>query len=440
MSIQLKAGYGKVDVTPSFSVPMAGYGNVEQRMHNNVLDPIYVVCVAIGDGENTLLLYHMDFTAVWDDQVEDYRKRLWEKYRIPGENILLNTTHTHSAPAVQSKLECMVEYKKLLAEKVVEAASLAIADLAEASLEIGSGQVLGVNFVRRYLLSDGTYGGDNFGDFENNTIVSHETEADHTMQVVRLVRNEKKDIVLVNWQGHPHRTGGSKRYDLSSDLIEYFRNTVEEEHGVLFSFYQGCGGNINHHSRIPEEQIWLSHVEVGKKLAEGISPILGNMRPVKAGKIRTVMKTFTAPVNHDWDGRVEDAEKVVKVWKEISGQEGKRLALSLGFHSVYHANAVIKRSKMPATHSYNIGSVAIGDLCFVWAPNELYDTTGMYLKAASPFEMTFVMGYTNGSHGYMPTRKAFAHGGYGCDNCRFGAGVTEQLTEELLDLIVEVRE
>jgi hypothetical protein len=54
--------------------------------------------------------------------------------------------------------------------------------------------------------------------------------------------------------------------------------------------------------------------------------------------------------------------------------------------------------------------------------------------------MTFVLGYTNGSHGYMPTIKAFAHGGYGCDTCRFGAGVTEKLTSELVDLLVEMKQ
>ena len=65
----------------------------------------------------------------------------------------------------------------------------------------------------------------------------------------------------------------------------------------------------------------------------------------------------------------------------------------------------------------------------------------MYLKASSPFEMTFVCGYSNGQgHGYMPNIKAFAHGGYGCDICRFGPGVTEMLANEMLGLILEVKE
>ena len=116
------------------------------------------------------------------------------------------------------------------------------------------------------------------------------------------------------------------------------------------------------------------------------------------------------------------------------------VANELGFNSVYHANAIIRRYSMPKTHSYKIGAISFGDVCIAWTPNELYDVTGKYLKASSPFEMTFVLGYTNGTHGYMPNIKAFAHGGYGCDTCRFPAGVTEKLTGVLLEQIVKVKE
>ena len=54
--------------------------------------------------------------------------------------------------------------------------------------------------------------------------------------------------------------------------------------------------------------------------------------------------------------------------------------------------------------------------------------------------MTFISGYTNGSEGYMPNIKAYAHGGYGCDTCRFPAGVTEKLTNALLEEILKVKE
>ncbi len=440
MSVPFKAGYAKVDITPSYPVPLAGYGNEQNRIHNNVLDPIYAICVAVSDGEKTLLFYHLDLTGFSQPLHEECCEKILKRYGIPMEDMLFNVTHTHSAPALGCQLESITRYKKELVEKLVDLAEPAIADLSPATIEIGSGQVYGLNYVRRYLLSDGSYGGDNFGDFKNNTILGHETEADHTMQVIRWVREEKKDIVMVNWQGHPHLTGGSVRQDLSSDLIWHFRDTVEKEHGVLFSFYQGCGGNINHHSRM-ESEPRLEHDESGRRLAAGLTPILKNLRPVKLGKIRTSMRTFTGPVNHSLDHLVDQAKVVKEFFETHTHAETAEFARSKGFNSVYHASAVIRRAEMPETYSFHIGAISFGDTCVVWAPNELYDVTGMYLKATSPFEMTFVCGYSNGmGHGYMPNIKAFAHGGYGCDTCRFGPGVTEKLTGEMLEEILKVKE
>jgi hypothetical protein len=399
------------------------------------------ICVAISDGENTLLMYHMDQTSFPDDLVKICKEKIDSLYHIPAQNILFNSTHTHSAPALTTKHESIERYREELCDSLLSLVAPALEDLAPVTVKIGSGEVLGLNYVRRYLLSDGSYGGDNFGDFKNNTILAHETEADHIMQAVRFVREGKKDIVMVNWQAHPHRTGGGgKRKDLSSDLIWHFRDTVEQEHNVLFSFFQGCAGNVNSHSRKEGENFNQDHVKVGQALAAGLAPILDNMRPVKSGKIQTSMTTFVAPVNHAWDDRVEDAQKVKALFEKEGRDVATVLANELGFNSVYHANGVINRSKMPETHSYQIGALSFGDVCIAWTPNELYDVTGTYLKGTSPFEMTFVLGYTNGTHGYMPNIKAFAHGGYGCDTCRFGPGVTEQLTNTLLDQILKVKE
>ncbi|MBR7164790.1 MAG: hypothetical protein IKD18_00785 [Clostridia bacterium] len=440
MPITMKAGFAKIDVTPAYSVPLGGYGNTHERMHTTVLDPIYAICVAVSDGESKALIYNLDQVGFDEVLVEECKSALFALHGIPGENILFNASHTHSAPDLTSPLECIATYRKELVEKVIAVAAPALADLEDCRIFIGSGRVEGLTFVRRYLLSDGTYGGDNFGDFVNNTILGHESSVDDEMQVVRFEREGKKDILLVNWQGHPHRTGGATTPNLSSDLVEYFRLGVEGEHGVLMAFIQGCGGNINHNSRVKEEMRASTHIEVGKALAEGIRPILAGMREVRGGKIRATVETFTGEVNHAWDDKVPVAEEIVAFRETHTRKETTAFAVSKGFNSVYHASAVIRKSKMPKTDSYLIGALAFGDVCIAWTPNELYDTTGKYIKATSPFEMTFACGYTNGRAGYMPTIKAYAHGGYGCDTCRFPAGTTEKLTNCILEQILKVKE
>ena len=436
---QLKAGYAKADITPAFPVPLGGFGNSQFRIHDSVETPICAVCVAISDGYNALLLYHLDLVGLTDPIVNACKKGIFEATGVPEDNILLNVTHTHSAPDLRSSLDSIREYTAFLQDTIIGLAAPALADLANTELQIGSARLENLNFVRRYLLSDGSYGGDNFGDFKNNTISAHETEADNLMQAVRLVRQEKKDIVLVNWQAHPHPMGGSKRTFLTSDIVGKFRAKAEEEHPILFSFYQGCAGNINSHSRVPGEGYDRDPEATSSALAAGLSQVLAAMRPVKSGPVKASTDIFCAPINHEFDHRVEDAKKVLAKWEGKSPLDARDYALSLGFNSVYHANAVIRRSQMADSLSYRIGAVSFGDICIVWAPNELFDATGMFLKSVLPFEMTFACGYTNGSHGYMPTRRAFHHGGYGCDTCNYPAGTTEDLMQAMYRQGIAVR-
>jgi hypothetical protein len=440
MENQLKAGFGKVSITPSYPVPLRGYGKSEERFHQSVNEPIYAICIALSDGEEKLLLVSLDLTDLTDEMSLVLHEKIEEKFGIPFQNVLLNTAHNHSSPDLHCTLPCMDTYREEFAENVLTAVSLALQDLSDTALSIGSKRVKGWNFVRQYLLSNGTYGGDNFGDFINNTIIGHETEADDLMQAIRFVRGEKRDIVLVGWQAHPHRVPSSDPSILSADLIGPLRDITEEKCNVLVCFFQCCGGNINSDSRIPEENRSLDYYEVGKGLAEGLCGILNEMRPVKSGEIRSSMKTFVGEVNHAWDHKVKDAETVLEYWKTCSVPRQARLfANSYGFHSVYHAMYVIKRSQMPETLSGKIGAVSFGDVCLVWSPYELHDTTGMYLRDTSPFEMTFALGYTNGFGSYMPTIKGFVHGGYGCDICEFPAGTTEKLTDEMIAEIVKVK-
>ena len=448
MSTTMKAGFARVDITPPYSVPLGGYGNSFSRYSETVLDPLLVTCVAVSDGETTALFVHLDLCGFPNKCVAFCKETLEEKLGIPQDQITFTVTHTHSAPDLLSDAECIETYvQEILQPRVIAVAVDAMDDLSEATLSVGSGKTENLNFVRRYLLSDGTYGGDNFGDFLNNTIVAHESDADPVMQLVRWNRRGKKDIVMVNWQTHPHRTSGFTRYAVSSDLIHHFRTVAEAGNDVLVSYYQGCAGNINSHSRIASEntanfylkETYRDYVAHGHRLAAAFAKILPTVRPVKTGKIRAVSKIFEGKVNHETDCLVAKAQEVRAIWNDNRLDEARELAQQYGFNSVYHCNAVINRSKLPETHSYRIGALAIGDFAFVWAPNELYDTTGMYLKASSPFEMTFVCGYTNGTgNGYMPTIKAFAHGGYGCDTCKFPSGTAEILADEMLAMLVKL--
>ena len=135
----------------------------------------------------------------------------------------------------------------------MKAAEDALADRKPATMFAGKSETDGINFVRHYYMDDGSVVTDNHGTTAGKKILSHTTEVDEEMRVLVFKREGGKDVVLANWQSHPHITGGSTKTSFSADIIGMFRMYLEQETDCLFAYYQGGAGNINPNSRIKEE-------------------------------------------------------------------------------------------------------------------------------------------------------------------------------------------
>ena len=60
-----------------------------------------------------------------------------------------------------------------------------------------------------------------------------------------------------------------------------------------------------------------------------------------------------------------------------------------------------------------VASLTINQDTVIWAaPVELFCEIAIEVRETSPFKNTFYFGLTNGSLLYLPTKKAFAEGGY----------------------------
>ncbi len=83
--------------------------------------------------------------------------------------------------------------------------------------------------------------------------------------------------------------------------------------------------------------------------------------------------------------------------------------------------------------------VTVGDLAVVGIPGELFVEFGLVLKANPHFARTFVAGYCNDLIGYIPTRAAYAEGGYEVDTARIAAGSGETIVETALTALAAMR-
>ena len=436
----IKLGYARIDITPTESVPLRGYGNTSIRMHTNVLDPLYATCLAFEDAQgNQALIYTLDLCGLTPIYPTHIREHLCAATGIAAEKILCSCTHNHSSPDMaNTEQETIPRYIEFLKNQMIAAAKEAMADMKPAAAQIGRTHVQGMNHVRRYVLQDGTFAGDNYGHPKESPYACHESTVDNCLQMVKFTREGGKDVVIANFQMHPHRTGGYKKPDVSSDIVGAMREAYEEKTGALFAYFSGGSGNVNGHSRIQLENATPDYKAHGQAMAEYALGI--TFRDAKLGQLKAASKELEVEINHDDDHLLPQAEEINKVWVETKSQvECKPLLEKYGFNSVYRAMALINRVKMPKTHKIPMWTLSMGELAFVGAPYEMFDTSGQQIKDASPFRMTFILTVTNEGHGYMPSKLGFAHGGYSVDTCRFKPGIAEQLAENYIELLENMK-
>lgn len=435
---RFRVGYARENITPDHPVGLTGYGNTSDRQHTEVLDYIYLTTVAITDHQdNTMLMITVDVSGFEEEQAASLANKAAKAAGIPKENVTISGTHTHSAPSPAEINTAIIK----AVEKTVKAA---MEDREYADMYMGTTQTKGLNFVRHYWMTDGTLVSDNHGDPTGKTYAGHTTEVDEQMQLLKFDRDgDKEDVVMVNWQSHPHITGGFEKYSLSADIIGAFREYLEKDTGCLFAYYQGAAGNINPTSRIKDENANTTSPKNyrvhGELLAGHAKDGLANMTLLEPGLIKVHTEQFEGECDHSDGALAAAASQVIAYFEEgHTPTETQRFAEPFGIWSVYHARAIGNRANKGKSLPIPITTFTIGQVGFATIPGELFDTIGMTIKAESPCAMTFVMGYCNGSVGYLASEYAFEYGTYEVDIRTFVKGTAEAVGDRHVELLKEL--
>jgi len=450
-----RAGFGKVCITPSYSVPMSGYGNSTQRMSQGFLDYSYVSCIAVQDEKgSTALFVTLDVSGIYDHVITELLAAVSDATNIPEDRIMLSATHTHSGPDLGSTHSSIIKYRGELKGFVSQACTDALNDLSPATLQTGSTEVENMTFVRHYLMNDGSVYGPNFGSTSSG-YKDHEREADNVMQLVRFVRaaKDKKDILMVNWQSHPvvastgfTADGKAGRSMLSGDYISYMREHVEQEADCLVAYYLGASGNQNPNSYLPEEQktVPTNVKDYGKQLGEYVVDALGNMKDVATGPVVAQHYVYVGQRDHTEDHLLDAAKQVEELWTKTNSTTAcYDLGRPMGIQSAYHALSIISRSKAGATKEMPINAICFGDVGIATAPYEMFCQNGQAIKEGSPFETTIVMTLTGGHNNYIAADAAFQYnegsGSYEVHNRTFVRGTAEEVQNKLISMLEEIK-
>ncbi len=441
-----QVGYGRGDISPTESVPLAGRGNTSGgQWSENVMDPLYLTCIALKDvNGSTILMFTGDTISPDADVfVDALRHKVSNETGVPYEQVTYTATHSHSTVDMTKATyyECVARYNQMVLDTAVTTAQQAIADLAPAQVSAGTTETENLNFTRHYIQADGTYAGDGFGTWLDSDPVQHVRQCDTTMYVVRFARENSKDIVLVNWRAHPGLT--TSGLNISADYVGSFREAFEAQYDAHFAYYQGASGDVNASSRIEGEKRALDYKEHGNLLAQyAIECLESNMTDIAVEDVQYEYINYTANVNHAKDHMLIDA-KIVQSYRQTLKDYFlvKPIAEEYGFHSMYEATFVIQRAAMPETQDVPLGVMAIGDeLAIVLHCGEMFNQVSEQLAEKSPYKYTLWFSYCFDAQGYWPSDYAWEYECYGTDTSLYERGTSELVRDMFLEKLNEMKE
>lgn len=425
----LSVGYGRVSIVPKNPVALS---HTQQATYTGVFDKVYMTCVAITDSDgSTLLLLTADLSAHTEPLKNSVLRKVSAATGVPESNISYSVTHNHSGTAPSGPMVTVLE------KAAVESAQLAMEDRCAAELYIGTTYPEGLSFIRHYKTADGYWVGDNYFSPTGTSGVEHAREPDKAMQLMRFDRAGRQSVMMVNWQAH----GVYSYYmeHLCADFIGPFRTEVETQLDCLVAFFQGGAGNVNPLSNLGgknvSERTLGGMLDYGKALAQYPIEANDSLTKVETGKVSVVNQVYTAKTRRDTSDYIMAVTEFKKAY-EAGATESEACAASGGIvHGIHGANRVQWRADRPDEEEMPVSAAGIGSVGFIMAPYEMFDDSALAIKEGSPFDMTFILAYTNGGYGYIPSLPCYEHGCYEEETTYYAKGTAEELVTLYLDML-----
>ncbi|MBD3185162.1 hypothetical protein GF312_22975 [Candidatus Poribacteria bacterium] len=395
---KLKVGTAAVNITPYAGINMTGFGN-RVKPSEGIHDDLYAKAVVFYDGQIKICLVSCDLLNLDESSVSSIRNKVKNMTDIDVENVFISTTHTHSGPQVSplrgfGKLDR--QWVSILEKKIAGAVSIANRNMVDAQLGAGIGHVE-INVNRRQRQDDRVILG-----------VNPAGAIDYQVGIIKIQDTQDKNIcTMVNYACHPVVMGGDN-YLISRDYPGYAMDFVENANGEnsIAMFFNGMTGDLNPARRGTFEDA----ASLGKVLGAEVVKVSEAIQTSPDVEIKTTKEIVK--LNSGQLPSKEELKAIIDRRKQEINQTEHDMEREITLTWARDALTMVKKVKLAAKVPVEVQVIKLGDIGIVGIPGEVFVDIGLSIKKDSPFNHTFVTGYTNGCIGYMPTQKAFQEGGY----------------------------
>ena len=440
MEKKLFAGYAEAIVTPPMGLKVPGY--YSERISDGIIDDLMIRAVAFSDGETKAIFFSCECIGIKADASKLIREKIAACCDVDPQAIYISCNHSHTAFRITVPTEKESEnniFLRRLYQQFCDTAVFAFEDLKPATLKYALGEAKTVGFLRRYRMKDGTVK-TNPG-IGNPEIDHFEGIADDSLQLLRVIREDAKELLMVNFGTHADVIGGTKYCpDYSGYMARYLEGAFNDNVEVLF--FNGAEGDSNHINAFLPKGSPRKGLDTSKRMARIIAgevlKIYDDAKAIEGEKITAEIITVKVGKNAYDPADIPEAETV----RDIYLAKGNRAPELANYKlNVPEALRILANLKRPEFFELPLTVIQLGNIAFVGIPGEPFQKIGLDIKEKSKMKATFVTCCTNGGEGYYPTTEAFAEKGYERSASPFASDCAQILVEgaigviEKLDLI-----
>lgn len=366
----IEVGAASRVITPDPLLPLSG-GMGPTRPAREKRGELNARAMVVRKGDVTVGVVALDllgFPSVLGDRVRA------KVDRIPPQNVLIASTHTHSAPDCYAFPDGQgghtgdLAYMQMVCDRAAEALNEALDHLKPARLRIATGEARG-KIAYNYYAPD-LY--------------------DRRMSVIQALGDDNRAIAtVVNYAVHPEVLGNEVGI-CSPDLVGPLRETIEQQAGGVALFVNGAqGGMITadnrdlNRPRDPQRaywedlRTWDECLRIGQLMAAEALRIVGEAPEQQDPPLQCQSEAVRFPVESEG------------MWAVVT--------LSPLNYPHNEDHSVVTR----------INLVTLGDAQILTIPGEALPNIGFYLKRKMRGRNNLLFGLTNDAFGYILTEVDF---------------------------------
>jgi len=411
----LRAGFGKVDITPPGDCILDGFAARDHHAEG-VHDELYAVSLALSRNGKTAVIVGLDLLELADGHLDVIWERCRNAFGLEPADLFINCSHTHAAPMVRPRFNrkfcppgqwCMPDeaYVGRMIDGIVDSIGAALDSLRPARLSWGVGETH-IGIFRRahdtkvYTGPPSGY----IGIYAN--IPNPRKEIDRSCPVILATDTGGRPLgILFGAPSHP-TTMSHPNYLVSAEYPGAARVILEKRFdGAPALFLQGIGGDIKPR-RVAEENAFRSGTfgdvaAVGGELAADVLRTVDHGLEPLDPDIRTSLGRFPLPFDESW------GEEQFREFAKEGHSEFRRNWANIWLERLSRGETIPKSMDI----TLSIMELAPGlRLCGI--SGELLTDMGLRIKNHFGRGATLPCGYTNGRIGYIPDSKVLSEGGY----------------------------